>query len=245
MTRRGSLTFVNAVLDRAFERWLGVRTAEGNTRDDGGSNASNQAWYTPSEWIPTRRALASLHPSGDDVLVDYGCGLGRALVVARTLPFRRVIGVEVTPALAAAARGNLARQRRWVRCESAEVLEADAAAWPFPDEATVVYMYSPFTGPIFAAAVDRLLESLERRPRRLRLVYTNPAEHNYLIHTGRFRPVDVIPATWPATAMVTVTYEVLPETVDDSSGDARLGPWASYTDRVPKIGETFEPAFRS
>jgi hypothetical protein len=45
--------------------------------------------------------------------------------------------------------------------------------------------------------------------------------------------------------MVTVTYEVLPETVDDSSGDARLGPWASYTDRVPKIGETFEPAFRS
>jgi hypothetical protein len=125
------------------------------------------------------------------------------------------------------------------------VLEADAAAWPFPDEATVVYMYSPFTGPIFAAAVDRLLESIERRPRRVRFVYTNPAEHNHLIETGRFRPVDVTPATWPAGPMVTVTYEVLPEAVDDPTGDARLGPWASYTDRVPKIGETFEPAFRS
>jgi hypothetical protein len=245
MPRRDPRALAIAVLDRIIERVLGVRTAEATAREDAAAAAPNRVWHTPSEWIPTRRALARLDPGKDDVLVDYGSGLGRALVVARTLPFGRVVGVEVSPGLAGAARENLARQRRAIRCAQAEVVEADAREWRVPHDVTVVYMYCPFTGPIFAGTVDRLLESLERRPRRLRLVYTNPAEHNYLIHTGRFRPVDVIPATWPATAMVTVTYEVLPETVDDSSGDARLGPWASYTDRVPKIGETFEPAFRS
>jgi methyltransferase family protein len=242
MPRRDPVALLQAGLDRAIERWLGVRTAEGSSPENRDAGAPNQIWYTPSEWIPTWRALARTRPRGDDVLLDYGAGLGRALVVGRTLPFSKVIGVEISPQLAAAARANVANQSRRVRCE-AEVVEADAAAWPVPDDVTVVYMYSPFTGPVFEGAVGRVLESIDRRPRRARLVYTNPAEHNFLIKTGRFRPIEVVPATWPSrggrSGMVTVTYDVLPERTDDPSGDARLGAWASYTDRVPDLGSAF------
>ena len=50
----------------------------------------------------------------------------------------------------------------------------------------MVYLYNPFTGLLFARFIERLLRSLERRPRPLRLVYNYPFEHDYVIAT---RPV--------------------------------------------------------
>src|SRR5713226_561215 len=41
--------------------------------------------------------------------VDLGCGKGRALILAHEAGFRNLIGVEMSPKLAAAARSNLQR----------------------------------------------------------------------------------------------------------------------------------------
>jgi hypothetical protein len=46
-------------------------------------------------------------------------------------------------------------------------------------------MYNPFTGELFDAAIARLLESLDRTPRPMRLIYRNPVEHARLMGTGR------------------------------------------------------------
>ena len=43
------------------------------------------------------------------VFVDLGCGKGKPLMVAASYPFRRLIGVDVSPACIAVARRNLAR----------------------------------------------------------------------------------------------------------------------------------------
>jgi hypothetical protein len=37
--------------------------------------------------------------------------------------------------------------------------------------------------------VGRLFESVDRHPRRLRIVYGNPVEEDALMRTGRVRPV--------------------------------------------------------
>jgi predicted RNA methylase len=45
-----------------------------------------------------------LWPRADDeVFLDYGAGLGRVLILAAMLPFKRVIAVELSPILAAKA----------------------------------------------------------------------------------------------------------------------------------------------
>jgi hypothetical protein len=82
--------------------------------------------------------------------------------------------------------------------------------------------------------MDRLLASIDRTPRRARLVYNTPFEHNYLLGTGRFKPVAV--TTWPPFARrkrrsAIVTYEVLAAPVTDAAGDPeRLGEWAGRRD---------------
>ena len=77
-------------------------------------------------------------------------------------------------------------------------MTADVLEYEIPDDLSVVYLYNPFTGLLFARFLERLLRSLERRPRPLRLVYNYPFEHDHVIESGRFRPVDLSYSYWPA-----------------------------------------------
>jgi hypothetical protein len=151
--------------------------------------------YVPSDWFALRRAMRGLAVRPGDALLDYGVGKGRVLIAAGRRPFSRLIGIDLSPLLVETARANLARRRLRVRDVVVEV--ADAAAYAVPDDVTVAYLFCPFTGPTFAAVVDRLLESQDRRPRRMLLVYMAPFEHNYLLSTGRFQPIGSAPSRWP------------------------------------------------
>ena len=55
---------------------------------------SRAAPYDASPVWPLRHLLRKFGVSGSDVFVDFGCGKGRALLVAAGFPFRRVVGIE-------------------------------------------------------------------------------------------------------------------------------------------------------
>jgi SAM-dependent methyltransferase len=222
-----------SLVDLALERALRVQSRDYVPLEDTGDAAANRAAHSASSWIPLWRSLRALRPLRTEVFLDYGAGKGRTMIVAQRMGFGAVIGVEVSEQLAAAARENLARQKRRPGAEAARVIVADASEWEPPPEVTVAFMYSPFTGPVFAAAIGRLLDSLDRHPRRMRLVYNNPFEHNYLLDTGRFRAIDAIPGTWPhkRDGMTIVTYEVVGEGVPRLPRHLRrVGKWAGRVD---------------
>ena len=123
----------------------------------------------------------------DDVFLDLGAGKGRVLYQAARYPFRRVIGVEISPLLTVVARQNLARKRRRLRCREIELITMDAAEYEIPDDVTVVYLYHPFIGETFAKVVERLAASLDRRSRHMRVIYASPTQEEMLLGTGLFR----------------------------------------------------------
>lgn len=173
-----------------FEWMLGLDTAGRIRLDDLGVAGAGRENYSPVSWAALRRALPrGLGPG--DVLLDLGAGKGRMLFMAARHPVRRVIGVEISPELAAVARANLRAAAPRLRCRRVEVVMADAATHPVPDDVTVVHMFNPFSGPVMTAAIDRVLESIDRSPRSVRLVYSNPREagHEALLATGRARLV--------------------------------------------------------
>jgi len=59
-----------------------------------------------------RRGLSALGDIRDYAFIDLGCGKGRVTTVASEFPFREVIGVELSTALAATARANAATVAR-------------------------------------------------------------------------------------------------------------------------------------
>ncbi len=200
---------------RVFERRLGARTSGHLYLDDVGQASEGRAFYEGCQWLPVRRVLASLRPGPDDVFVDLGSGKGQALLIAGLLPFGRVVGVELVDELTTAAQRNIDAARPRLRASSVEAVTADVLEWPVPDDLSVVFLYCPFTGPLFAAAMERIFASYDRNPRPLHLVYAYPWEHNWLLRSGRVVVEDVRPAQWPTTpwwwrsGWSVVTYRVV------------------------------------
>jgi SAM-dependent methyltransferase len=138
------------------------------------------------------RALRGFEITEDDVLVDYGCGKGRIVAqAARHYPFKKVIGLEISERLGAVASEEVEMNRDRFRAREVELVVDDAATWPLPDETTFIYLFHSFGEPVFSSVLDRINESLERRPRRLVLIYVRPLLHSRLLANGRFRLVKV------------------------------------------------------
>jgi hypothetical protein len=135
------------------------------------------------------RGLRGRKITRNDTLLDYGSGKGRVLLAAGRYPFGRVLGVELDQGYCEIARSNVRAAAPRLRCPRIEVVAADATTWPVPDDVTYIYMYNPFWGETFRAMLDRVSESLDRRPRELTIVYANGACTDELLATGRFRRV--------------------------------------------------------
>ena len=169
----------NRILDRGLDTSVGRREPEHDHPD--------RFIYVPSDWHVLPRALRYIGVSSQDTFVDFGCGTGRILHQAAKRPFRRVIGVEISPALAEIARRNLEARRGRHRCGSVEIVVSDVADYPVPDDLTIGYLYSPVKNEAFDALLESIIDSIDRKPRRVRLIYNLPVQQSEVLATERFR----------------------------------------------------------
>ena len=174
---------------RLIEKWFydrrnGIDTTDVVELDAHGLAGENREDYYPTPWLALRRILKSTYIGHDDVFLDYGCGKGRVLYRAAMYPFRRIIGVEISPELAAIARANIDRSLPKLKCKNVEVANADAVHYEVPDDVTVVYFFDPFHGHVFEGVLNQLRASLSRRPRTLTIIYLDPHEEQTLLRAG-------------------------------------------------------------
>lgn len=174
---------------KVVEPAAGVETSAKVALEDFGLSTRDRVDYAPSGWLDLRHGLRRGGVSDDDVFLDLGSGKGRVVLLAARYPFKRVIGVELAPHLTAVARRNVDRFRPALRCREVELVTADIVRYRVPDDVSVVYMFNPFHGPVFDAAIGALIASVDRRPRAVRLIYRRPENHDRLMRTGRFRLV--------------------------------------------------------
>jgi predicted RNA methylase len=120
----------------------------------------------------------------DDVFIDLGSGKGRVVIQAAQYPIRKVIGVELSEELHQIARQNVERSRGTVTCANIELVRSDVLAYDIPDDVTIAYFFNPFQGEVFGLVVEKLVASLRRRPRVLKIIYMNPVEEDRLIRAG-------------------------------------------------------------
>jgi SAM-dependent methyltransferase len=160
-----------------------------------------------------RCLMRRLAPGPNDALLDLGCGAGRVILVAAQYPFSRVIGVEIDEKICALAERNARSLRRFA--VRPEVVRADAATYMVPDDVSIVFLYDPFGGEVLRSVLRRILDSYDRAPRRMRLAYANPREHDLVMSMERFREADRLwvswrpGAEWGRTQMVSL-YDVEP-----------------------------------
>jgi SAM-dependent methyltransferase len=116
--------------------------------------------------------LRSLKVCDSDVLVDFGCGKGRVLLLGAMSGFKNVIGVEFSPDLCSIARDNASKFRGIGGCRI-QVFEGDAGAYEISEEQTIFFFFNPFDNPILGKVVDNIRASVEECPRAASIVFLN------------------------------------------------------------------------
>jgi SAM-dependent methyltransferase len=174
--------------DGALDRTYGIETCELVATPQGiGEHSAHGVRYEPIQLDVFRRIMAALavDPKGY-TFVDYGSGKARALVLAAEHGFRRIIGVEYASALHDMAQRNVARYSAANPAGAAiELHWADAASFDLPDEDLLCFFYNPFDDVVMRKVLSNLERSLQRRPRRVLIVYRNP-QHASLLSECRF-----------------------------------------------------------
>jgi hypothetical protein len=136
--------------------------------------------YQPTEPDLFREMLSALRQQShfdfhDFVFVDLGSGKGRTLLMASDYPFRRIVGVELLPALHQAAQENLSKYRsESQKCFALESICADATEFVFPVEPIVLYLFNPLPEPGLRRMMGNLEQSLREHPRAVYVLYHNP-----------------------------------------------------------------------
>ena len=112
--------------------------------------------YVGSQPSIVRRAVKAMGDISGYVFVDLGCGKGRATTVAGEFPFRAVIGVELSAALAATARANAAIiARQFPDRTKVTIAEANVVDFPLPSDKLVLFNYHAFGAELIAQIVAK------------------------------------------------------------------------------------------
>jgi SAM-dependent methyltransferase len=132
--------------------------------------------YEPVQ-VPVFRAIVSA--AGLDprhyVMVDFGSGKGRALVLAAESGFRHVIGVELAPQLHRIACRNIeAFRRRFAFAPRIDLHCGDAVALPIPEGEAMLFFFNPFGEAVLRKVAANIQRSYRLRPRSMIIAYRNP-----------------------------------------------------------------------
>jgi len=157
----------------------GRRLGSGHPHD----RHSSAYWGTPSSlfdgvislWRDT--LITTPYSLRDYTLIDIGCGKGRVVMLASDVGFRKVIGVELNPALASIARQNLAKwQGANHICTDIAIHHADALDAPIPESPVLIYFFNSFDAYLTQLLLDRLQALSQTRSTPIDFIYTRP-EH--------------------------------------------------------------------
>ena len=119
--------------------------------------------------------------------VDVGAGKGRALLLASELPFRKVVGVELTEELAVIAERNVKIWNRAANPKAAiRVIQEDASSLQWPRTPLLVYLYNPFDCSLVSRMAGSLAALAKSGPGLVDLLYVNPTCADVLSAQGKF-----------------------------------------------------------
>lgn len=166
--------------ERAFDLAHGVDTAGIVRLDELAFESDSKVHGTRYEAITPEAFHGVLERldvgEGELTFIDLGSGKGRAVLLASLYPFRRIVGVEFSPELTEVARHNVERfDHAGQRCREIELVCQDAAAYEFPAEPVLVYIYNSFEGPLMQRVLANLGASGASHGHRLLLVTVNRA----------------------------------------------------------------------
>ncbi len=131
----------------------------------------------------------------DDALFDFGCGKGAILSVAHQMGFAKCGGVEYTKEIYDKLVNNIAKMTD-VSCaltgyetiiDGISLFNADAASLKnVLDDYNWFTLFNPFGLDKTNEVIRNILSSVERKPRKIHILYAEPMGHDVIVSSNCF-----------------------------------------------------------
>jgi SAM-dependent methyltransferase len=167
--------------DRKFDRDHGTETCvieEVHALQIESANRAHSARYEPSRVLPLRKMFPIVRRMmpPESVLLDFGCGKGRVLLLAAEHGFG-ARGIEFAGELCEVARRNVATfNARTGNKSEITVIKGDVTEYVIRPDETVFFLFNPFGPVIFEKVLDQLCTSLKAHPRKILIVICLPSD---------------------------------------------------------------------
>jgi len=180
--KRGVRITADVVLSELGSRWFDMRFGTNTARwvqlDDLQINSENKSrgvHYEPSRPRPFKKLMDNLDFPSDSVLVDFGSGKGRVLLMASEYCFKRIVGVEFSHELCQEAKKNIAIYKKKVDFDmDIEVHESDVVHYAIKDDENIFFIFQPFDSIVLGRVLENIEKSLAKEPRDIWLLYHAP-----------------------------------------------------------------------
>lgn len=146
--------------------------------------------YEPSPYEVLDYIFTEYPLSKTDMLIDYGCGMGRLNFYLHHRFHCKTVGVELNHTYYKACVSNNASyhhekaQKEGNPYSDIRFYEESADSYSVDDEINHFYFFNPFSIEIFRKVIDQIYESLERVPRTVTLLLYYPdSEYTYYLDT--------------------------------------------------------------
>lgn len=156
-------------LEQTWDQHLGIQTAG---RDDTNSDEYRYP-YEPTPYAVLERLADSGLVREGDVVLDYGCGKGRAGFFLADRTRAKAIGIEYDRRIYDLAQEN---QKSATARERTDFVHLAAEAYAVPPEVNRCYFFNPFSKELLHKVMARILASYYAAPRELLLFFYYPSD---------------------------------------------------------------------
>jgi len=166
------------IKERQYEKKFGIETSTIYLLKDNLSQYRDGEDYQPTPYKKLEKVVEYLKLNSDDVCIDLGCGKGRVVFFFASQKVKKVIGVELVENLVNIAMKNLKNLRIKDRA-TVEIFHGDVTDFNF-EECTIFFLFNPFGYKTLEKVILNIKNTLVTNPRRIRILYYNPAHRKVL-----------------------------------------------------------------
>lgn len=149
--------------------------------------------HNPSPPYAVLAALKALNKSiggfGTSGFVDYGCGAGRAMIIAAEAGFKNILGIELSRNLIRVCEDNIAKYSQINQTAKFVILEQDAATYVPGEDSCVFFLYVPFSRDIYKKVVTNIALSVEKSPRTIYLLDSAWSNMDSEFRDNSYKPI--------------------------------------------------------
>lgn len=129
--------------------------------------------YEPTAYSVLDKLVDTGYITRSDVLLDYGCGMGRVPIYLREKVGCKGYGVELVKHFYSIACKN---KKSYIHGADVEFIHGKAEKYQLKDDVTACFFFNPFDISILRGVVQQIKKSYEEHPRKIKMYFYYPQD---------------------------------------------------------------------